>query len=145
MDTTSLGQSNRFRVKLDDGDVKDLGMWQKCDGLSVQFKTKEVKDGGNYEHSYYLPEMVVYKPITLTRALSKDDTPKVQRWLGRQSRDLKGNGVTIEVFDHHYESPVASWSLRNAKPTDWKCVALDVGSSKIAVETLTFVHEGFLE
>jgi phage tail-like protein len=144
-----LGHANRFKVVLDDGDVKDLGMWQKCDGLEVEFKTKEVKDGGHYEHSYYLPEMVVYKPVTLTRALAKDDSPKVQRWLAKQARDLKGNGLTITVYDHTLggegHTPVASWSLRNAKPTDWKCVTLDVGSSKVAVETLKFVHEGFLE
>jgi phage tail-like protein len=145
----NLGQANRFRVELDDGDIKDLGMWQKVDGLAVTFKTKKVNAGGNYEHSMYLPEMVEYKPVTLTRAIDKNDTAKVKRYLGKQARELTGDGVTISVYDHTYggdgKAPLISWSLRNAKPTDWKCITLDAGGSKVAVETLTFVHEGFLD
>jgi phage tail-like protein len=144
VDPTKLAQANRFKVELDDGDIKDLGMWQKVDGLAVTLKTKPVKAGGNYDYVMHLPDRVEYPKITLTRAIDQSDSARVQRYLSKQSRELKGNGVTISVYDHHYTSPLMSWSLRNAKPTEWKCITLDAGGSKVAVETLSFVHEGFL-
>ena len=144
MDPTKLGQANRFKVELDDGDIKDLGMWQKVEGLAVTLKTKPVKAGGNYEYVMHLPDQVEYSKVTLTRAIDRQDSARVQQYLGKQSRELSGNGVTISVYDHTYTSPLLSWSLRNAKPTEWKCFTLDASGSKIAVETLSFVHEGFL-
>jgi phage tail-like protein len=147
-----MGQANRFRVVLDDPEIRDLGHWQKCTGLAVKFETYEVKEGGTYDHEIQLLKRLKYNPITLVRMVNPKDTPVVQQWLSKQARDHKGNHVTISVFDHHLGSkeggrlstPVAEWTLRNARPSDWKCEALDAGGSKVLVETLIFIHEGFL-
>jgi phage tail-like protein len=149
VDTNSLAQANRFKVVLDDPDIRDLGRWEKCTGLAVSFETYPFKEGGTYDHEIQLPKSIKYSPITLARAVNPQDSSKVKLWLGKQVRDHKGDSVTISVYDHTLggdgQSPVASWTLRNARPKDWKCEALDAKGSKVLIETLTFIHEGFLE
>jgi phage tail-like protein len=145
-----FAQANRFKVVLDDTDIRDLGHWEKCTGLAVSFVPYDVKEGGINDYEVVLLKGVKYPPITLVRAVTPKDTPKVQQWLAKQVRDHKGDNVTISVYDHHLGGsgspvPVASWELRNARPKDWKCEALDAKGSKVLVETLVFIHEGFLD
>jgi phage tail-like protein len=146
-----LAQANRFQVILDDPEIADLGQWEKCTGLQVTFETYPVEEGGVYDHEIALPKKMKYSPITLVRAVNPKDTPRVKQWLTKQVRDHKGGQVTITVYDHHLggigekAEPVASWELRNARPKEWKCEALDAGGSKVLRETLIFLHEGFLE
>ena len=51
--------------------------------------------------------------------------------------------MTIKLLDSKF-AEVHTWTLRNAFPKKWSLGALDGSSSKIAIETLELVHEGFL-
>jgi phage tail-like protein len=149
-DDARLGMSMRFRVSVDG---INLGSWATCAGLSVEFKNKRVAEGGNYEYSVILPERVEYKPVTLRRAMSQQESATVQRWLAEvvsgwyntaSPRDFGPRTAEIELFDAGGRTVVASWTLRNVYPARWAGPDLDASGHQVAVEALELVHEGFL-
>jgi len=145
-----LGMSMRFRVSVDG---INLGSWATCAGLSVEFKNKRVAEGGNYEYSVILPDRVEYKTVTLRRAMSQQESAIVQQWLtgvvrgwynAASPRDFGPRTAEIELFDASGQAVVASWMLRNVYPARWSGPDLDATGSRIAIEALELVHEGFL-
>jgi phage tail-like protein len=148
-DTARLGMSMRFRVSVDG---INLGSWATCAGLSVEFKNRRVNEGGNYEYSVILPERVEYRAVTLRRAMSPQESAIVQRWLtgvvsgwynADSPRDYGPRTAEIELFDAA-GAVVSTWTLRNVFPSRWSGPDLDATGSRIAVEALELVHEGFL-
>jgi phage tail-like protein len=142
-----LGLSNRFGVTIDG---TDLGKWGKCHGLAVDFKPEVKTQGGIYDTQVILPGQMSYNPITLERAVSATETAKVQGWLSQMVQKWvhaanAGTGGTAVITLY---SPtgvhVVSWTLRNVFPSKWEGPKMDAGTSGIALETLTLVHEGFL-
>jgi phage tail-like protein len=149
-----MGLTVRFHVVVDQ---IDLGGWAKCTGLNVEFKNTTVKEGGNYGYESILPDQIVYKPITLVRAMTGAGSAKVQAWLreraaswmgssGPVARSFTGDGgstAQITLLDSK-GGPVATWSLRNVFPAKWDGPELDAMTADVARETLQLVHEGFL-
>jgi phage tail-like protein len=144
-----LGLAMRFRVVVDE---VDLGGWASCAGLAVQFRNKSIGEGANYEYSTILPERVDYPPIVLRRAMTRQDSLRVQQWLSRvvsqwyganSPTDYAARTARISLYDAHREE-VASWSLRNVYPASWQGPNLDAQDQHVAIETLQLVHEGFL-
>ena len=149
-DTARLGMSMRFRVSVDG---INLGSWATCAGLAVEFKNLRVAEGGNYEYSVILPDRVEYRAVTLRRAMSQQESGIVQQWLtgvvtgwyqAASPRDFGPRTATIELFDASSVTVVASWTLRNVYPSKWSGPDLDATGSKVAIEALELVHEGFL-
>jgi len=149
-DAARLGMSMRFRVSVDG---INLGSWATCAGLSVEFKNRRVAEGGNYEFSMILPDRVEYKAVTLRRAMSQQESELVQQWLtgvvsgwynAASPRDFGPRTAEIELFDASGSAVVASWTLRNVYPARWSGPDLDATGSRIAIEALELVHEGFL-
>jgi phage tail-like protein len=148
-DSARLGMSMRFRVSVDG---INLGSWSTCAGLSVEFKNKRVTEGGNYEYSVILPDRVEYRAVTLRRAMSQQESATVQRWLtgvvsgwynAASPRDFGPRTAEIELFDST-GTVVATWTLRNVYPSRWSGPDLDATGSRVAIESLELVHEGFL-
>jgi len=144
-----LGTSMRFHVVVDD---IDLGGWATCKGLSVNFESKAINEGANYEYQVILPERVQYAPIVLTRAMTQQDSATVQRWLsqvvrqwydGMSPTDYLARTAKISLLDA-FNGEVASWTLRSIYPKRWSGPDLNAGGHDVAVETLELVHEGFL-
>jgi phage tail-like protein len=145
--SSMLGLQTRFTITIDG---VNLGGWSKCTGLAVEFKSKTVKEGGNYEYQPILADYIEYKQVVLERAMNAADSAKVQSWLrskvyGWMNAQTSGGGGTAEntLLDSHLE-PVASWSLRNVYPAKWDGPELSASTFGIAIEKLTLVHEGFL-
>lgn len=141
----ALGLAFRFVVKVDG---LELGAWQSCTGLSVDFKPAELKSGGHYTGPRFLPGETTYPRVVLRRAAVKGDSEKVQTWLRDHARawlegsTVEGSGATISLYDAHNEL-VMWWQLESARPAAWKGPDLDAVTSKVALETLELVHEGF--
>ena len=140
---TRLGLTARFHVTVHAQEVANLGSWQSCKGLAVQFTMEKVKEGGTNDHLVYLPIRTEYKPIKLQRALNRADSTAVQSWLRKCSNEMKGSNATITLCDAHGQQ-VATWELRNVYPSQWSGPDLDGNGKTIAIETLELVHEGFL-
>jgi phage tail-like protein len=149
-DAARLGMSMRFRVSVDG---INLGSWSTCAGLSVEFKSKRVAEGGNYEYSVILPDRIEYKTVMLRRAMSLQESQIVQRWLtgvvsgwynAASPTDFGARTAEIELFDSSGNTLVSSWTLRNVFPARWTGPDLDATGSKVAIESLELIHEGFL-
>lgn len=148
-ESAQLGLAMRFRCSVDG---IDLGSWSSCAGLAVEFKSRRVAEGGNYEYSVILPERVEYRAVTLRRAMSQQESAIVQGWLqamvggwynAANPRDFGPRTALIELFDAT-GSAVASWTLRNVYPSKWTGPDLDATGNRVALEALELVHEGFL-
>jgi phage tail-like protein len=148
----AYGMAYRFVVRVDEhGGAKDLGKWQSCSGLKVEFNPVPVRSGGDYTSIKYLPGNLTYPKVTLKRAVERNSSDVVQRWLRKAANDwitaaetTKGapGQVTITLHDTCGQV-VMTWHLVNARPFAWTGPDLDANSSKVAVETLELVHEGF--
>lgn len=135
-----LGLTNRFYVSIDD---YKLGGWAKCEGLAVAFKLVDYVPLGHNDHLPVIPDRLVYEKVTLTRAVTAEDSAHVMQWLARMAKSFGGGTGEITLFDSH-GTKVATWHLRGVYPTTWKGPSLDAASHNIATETLVLAHEGFL-
>jgi len=144
-----LGMSMRFQVVVDD---INLGSWATCKGLQVEFKSELVNEGANYEYQVILPDRLQYSSVTLTRAMTAQDSRTVQAYLSKVvSRWYDANSPTdytagtakITLLDAH-GGEVASWTLRSVYPKQWRGPDLNASGHDVATETLELIHEGFL-
>jgi phage tail-like protein len=146
-----LGLAMRFLVEV--GGL-NLGHWQSCNGLRVNFQTTAVQQGGEYRRRTLIPEQVEYGDITLKRAVTADGSKSVAEWLRTAvdkwvNCDYTGDvhqpskeTATITVLDAHGKS-VYAWTLDGVYPKSWSGPELDASSSRVAVETLVFSYDGF--
>ncbi|MET7390777.1 phage tail protein [Streptomyces sp. NPDC005529] len=148
-----MGIIQRFRVTVDG--IGSLGGWKSCKGMTVTFKHKVHYEGGIYDQpAFVFPENLEYQVITLERAMSATDSPKVQQWLRDISKlwmedptggTYRGTQATIQLLDASMTEVVASWTLRNVFPSKWSGPSLDaMGTAAVALESLELVHQGFL-
>ena len=144
LDGTKIGMANRFSVIVTPGD-HDLGTWAQVQGLQVKWEVGEYRAGDQGNARWILPGKTTYQPVKLIRAAC-DDSKKVQTWLSETSHKHKTHEVTINLFDTVYKAgeEIISWTLENALPSSWEIAGFDAGASKVALETLTFEHTGFL-
>jgi phage tail-like protein len=134
------GLGLRFQVTID-GQV-NLGNWQKCDGLMVEYDIHEYREGGQNGYVHRIPGRAKYQNIKLTRPVDSTSIT-VAAWVASvQARVTRGT-AHIAVLDPT-GSTVAAWDLAGVYPARWTGPSLDVVGSQIAMETLELVHNGFL-
>jgi phage tail-like protein len=137
----SLGLSFRFDVHVDG---IDLGGWASCTGLKVDFELFKILEGGTNTHACWVPDRIHYEKLTLTRAMTRDDSAKVAQWLS-SCVDRSSGGTAKIILRDARGAEVASWSLTNVLPKSWKGPDLTAKDGTVAIETLELVHEGFLQ
>lgn len=144
----TLAVANRFQVTIDDGTI-DLGLWSSVSGLDVTWGLCEYRAGDAGNARWFYPGSTKYSDIQLTRAACAD-TMKVQQWLSGLSTAQNGSqkgrtSGTINLLSADLsQSAVANWTLKNVMPLKWAIEKFDASQSKVALETLTLAHEGFL-
>jgi phage tail-like protein len=143
----TLAVANRFQVTIDG--TLDLGLWSSVSGLDVTWGLCEYRAGDAGNARWFYPGSTKYSDIQLTRAACAD-TMKVQQWLSTISISQNGStssrsSGTINLLSADLsQQPVASWSLKNVMALKWAIEKFDASQSKVALETLTLAHEGFL-
>jgi phage tail-like protein len=136
----------RFTVQIEG---VQIGRWQSCSGLKIDFKPTEVKAGGRYDSMRYLAGEVSYPRVVLKRAIVASQSASLQAWLADTARAWvngetpAGSTATITLYDS-YGAAVMTWALANARPCAWSGPDLDANVSRVAIETLELVHEGFV-
>ncbi len=133
------GSGLRFKVSIDG---RDIGNWQKCDGLSVEYDIFEYSEGGENSYVHRLPGRAKYQNIKLTRLID-GDSASVGVWLASVQVRMAPGTAQISVLDPG-GAEVASWHLAGVYPVRWTGPSLDVGSNQWATETLELAHNGFL-
>jgi phage tail-like protein len=136
----TLGMAHRFSVKLMG---YPLGNWSKASGLKVQWKALEHRPGDVVNGVWWYPGTTSYDQIKLGRAADPTNTKMTFGILQKISVRNTPQPGAIEMYDSQNQL-VMSWTLDGAFPVAWEIEAFDAGASKVALETLTIQHNGFL-
>jgi phage tail-like protein len=158
----SFGMSMRFAVDVVDLESPptlpsmdgSLGLWQSCKNLQVELQYKKFAQGGESLVDEWLPEKLVYSPVTLERPMERQSSTQVQAWLQKyiaawntypaeQSGAPPSTQVIITLLDYQLNE-VMKWTLDQARPSKWMGPALSATDNKVAIETLVIDHSGFL-
>jgi phage tail-like protein len=146
---TGLGLTSRFKVEVDG---VDLGRWSGCRGLAVNYTPYALETGGDYDFVHYLPGQVKYSPIKLSRAMSAADSKTLFSWVKKKIDEVVDMAGSAAYSDGSAKitllgadgEEIMSWQLRGVHPASWTGPDLDAGSTKVAIEVLELVHEGFI-
>jgi phage tail-like protein len=129
-----------FKVTID-GHL-ELGNWQRCDGLQIDYDIHEYREGGMNAYVHRLPGRARYENIRLTRPV--DSTSMlVAAWVGSVQLRLVRGTARVAVVDPEGDT-IAVWNLIDVFPARWTGPSLDVSGNQVATETLELVHNGFL-
>jgi phage tail-like protein len=129
----------RFQVHVED--IGDLGDWQKCEGLAVEYDIFEYKEGGENGYVHRFPGRAKHQNIKLTRPISPTSST-VAAWVGKVLKGHVRSTAWIRVLDASGKQ-VVQWNLTGAFPARWTGPTLDVTASQVATEVLEIAHNGF--
>jgi len=117
-----------------------LAGFSECTGLDMQLEVDEHREGGNNGLILKFPKRVKYGEITLRKGIT--DRTDLFDWCAgfAQGMGTRKDGV-ITLRDAQHQ-PFMVWSFRRALPTKWSGPSLNAQQSVVAMESLTFVHEG---
>lgn len=138
LETTETAVGIQYRVRVDG---QDLGLFDTCEGLSVEVVIETREEGGNNEFVHQLPTGLRYPHLTLTRALGKD-TSKVTEWIATMATGYRRRTCQITVLTSDGRE-VASWSLQGVVPVRWSGPQLQPDNTRVLTEQLVLAHHGF--
>lgn len=133
------GLGLRFKVRIDG---KDMGNWQKVDGLALEYDIKEYEEGGENGYVHKLPGRVKFQNVKLIRPIDASSST-VSAWVASLQVRMVPSTAHISVLDPS-GTTVADWHLVGVYPVRWTGPSLDVNSNQWATETLELAHNGFL-
>lgn len=140
--------SYRFNVQVG---TFPLGTWNKCDGLKMDFQYAQYVAGMNPDERSHIaapiwnyPTRIKYDNITLSRPITTTGIAQTATWLKQMDHLPAPSMGQIMMFDAGGLIPVWAWQLMDVQPATWSGPSMDVDAGKIATETLTLVHQGWL-
>ncbi len=130
---SGLGGSN------EDNDTR----FQAVSGLSVEYETETVKEGGENHFEHTLPVRTKYPDLTLKRGMLLENS-KVFEWCMKafQNREFKPCNLIISLLNHEHK-PLRSWNVVGAWPKKWSVTELNAESSSIVIESLDLRYQYF--
>ncbi|MDP9093233.1 MAG: phage tail protein [Actinomycetota bacterium] len=141
--TGAVSMGNQFVVFIDHSEY-DLGTWAKAAGLSVRWDFCEYRSSDDPNYLWRSPGVVKFTPIKLSRAACSDSRT-VQQWLSQTTRKHTPLSGSIQLVDS-LGSMVVEWRMKEFFPVAWDIKEFDAGgTANVALETLEFVHSGFLD
>jgi phage tail-like protein len=144
-DQSKIGLGNRFKVKVTPGD-HDLGSWAHADGLDVTWEVPDYRMGDGWNSRLFAPAITKYSTIKLTRAAEGKDSTAVRDWLAKNASPSWETNAEIQIILHDsFGAPVLTWDCRNVVIKKWSISSFKAETGSIALETLEFEHEGFLD
>jgi phage tail-like protein len=117
----------------------DIGTFNECDGLSMEFDVFEWAEGGNNEFVHHLPGRQRYPYLRLSAGLTENKA--IQEWFEKTRDKAELKEVTIELSAQDGKSK-RSWKFADAFPIRWTGPRAAAGAGGMAVETLEIAHSG---
>ncbi len=121
-----------------------VGGFSDVSGLGMEVSYSEYRNGNELQNTLRkVPNTFKVDDITLKRGVI--GTTDLFDWLnGVAAGTLDPRPVTITLLDEAREE-VATWELTNAQPKKWTGPTLaSKGGGEVAMEELSFVHEGIV-
>ena len=140
-----------FDVAFLNRDIPD-SRFQSVSGLSVDFQTETLKEGGENRFEYVLPTRTRYNPLVLKRGLEVDSS--LIAWCQDallnydiQPQDLLVRLLTVDRPDPSKPPkgliPLMSWKVVHAWPKKWSVSDFNAEQGNIAIETLELQYQYF--
>ena len=130
----------RFDLKVD---TIDLGLFTKIDGLSAQYETAQIKEGGENGFVHTLRGRLSYGQVTLTRPVDRS-SGELAEWFAHADPNLapQRSTASISAYDGNGRE-VARWDLVGVYPVRYTGPQFQAGTAGVLTESLVLAHNGF--
>ena len=130
-----------FKVEVLDlpGALDDDVRFSEVGGLSMEFATEEVPEGGENRFVQKYPTRVKYPDLVLKRGLLKGSG--IRTWIQDcLAGKLQVRHVDVKLLNPDHE-PLLTWHLANAYPTKWTPSDLNAAANTVVLESLQFFYQ----
>lgn len=116
--------------------------FQSMSGLSVEYTTETVVEGGENRFEHVLPVRTQYTDLVLKRALVTDSD--LVKWCREafEDRTFRPATVTIQLLNPEGE-PLRSWHVDRAWPKKWSLSDFNAEENALVIETLELGYRTF--
>ena len=135
-----------FTVSIAGASTGNDTSFQEVSGLSSEFTTFELKEGGENRFSYQLPERVKYGNLILKRGIMLMNSPLAVWFESTLSAGLNETitpqQITVSLLNAD-QQPLLTWNFVNAWPVKWSVVDLNAEKNEVAIETMELAYSYF--
>lgn len=134
----------KFHFELEWGGTR-LG-FTEVTGLDFETEVIEYREGNlpSYNKTKQ-PGLTKYTDVTLKRGIILDDLEYFNQWVKtamfQEIKEQYRRTVTIKLLNEEHKAIIV-WTLAKAWPSKIQSTDLKADGNEVAIETLTFVHEG---
>jgi phage tail-like protein len=134
----------KFHFELEWGGTR-LG-FTEVTGLDFETEVIEYREGNlpTYNKTKQ-PGLTKYTDVTLKRGIILDDLEYFNQWVKtamfQEKKETYRRTVTIKLLNEEHKAIIV-WTLSKAWPSKIQSTDLKADGNEVAIETLTFVHEG---
>jgi phage tail-like protein len=136
----------KFHFELEWGGTR-LG-FTEVTGLDFETEVIEYREGNlpSYNKTKQ-PGLTKYTDVTLKRGIILDDIEYFTQWektaMFQEIKEKYRRTVTIKLLNEEHKAIIV-WTLSKAWPSKIQSTDLKADGNEVAIETLTFVHEGLV-
>jgi phage tail-like protein len=134
----------KFHFELEWGGTR-LG-FTEVTGLDFETEVIEYREGNLPAYNKTKqPGLTKYTDVTLKRGIVLDDLEYFNQWVKtamfQEKKETYRRTVTIKLLNEEHKAIIV-WTLSKAWPSKIQSTDLKADGNEVAIETLTFVHEG---
>ncbi len=128
----------RFAISRTELDIR----FQSVAGLSVEYETETIKEGGENRFEHTLPVRTKYSDISLKRGLLTDSD--LLKWCldAFENRVFVPSDVQISLLNGEHE-PLKTWNVVQAWPKKWAVSDFNAEENSLVIETLDLSYRYF--
>lgn len=136
----------KFHFELEWGGTR-LG-FTEVTGLDFETEVIEYREGNlpTYNKTKQ-PGLTKYTDVVLKRGIVLDDLEFFSQWVKtamfQEIKEQYRRTVTIKLLNEEHKA-IMVWTLSKAWPSKIQSTDLKADGNEVAIETLTFVHEGLV-
>ncbi len=136
----------KFHFELEWGGTR-LG-FTEVTGLDFETEVIEYREGNLPAYNKTKqPGLTKYTDVTLKRGIILDDLEYFNQWVKtamfQEIKEKYRRTVTIKLLNEEHKAIIV-WTLSRAWPSKIQSTDLKADGNEVAIETLTFVHEGLV-
>jgi phage tail-like protein len=130
--------SVRFSFSGQDQDTR----FQSVSGLSVEYETETIKEGGENRFVHELPVRTQYSTLVLKRGMLVDSD--VVKWCldAFENRSFAPTDLQVMLLNESSE-PLKTWSIVQAWPKKWSVSDFNAEENSLVIETLEMSYRYF--
>ncbi len=131
-----------FSVQFAFSDQDDDIRFQSVSGLSVEYETEKVIEGGENRFVHELPVRTQYSTLVLKRGLLVNS--QVLDWCldAFENRNFEPSDLQIILLNEEHD-PLKTWSVSRAWPKKWSVSDFNAEENSIVVESLELSYRYF--